>query len=294
MRIAYQNALQLSLIELAEVHTAAYATSWASSPHMLAEIFRVQSVDLERSLVAYDGRKPIGLSLIGRRRAHGWLYDFAIVPAYRAHGLGSRLLSTTIREAAKAGIRDIELDVWEKRDDAIRLYRRVGFEYHRTYLNFEADGAQIGLADLDLPPGWRIEPCRVEDISAWYAAASAEPEPCWDRRLPSLLSYGDALACVLHDEQGPAAALHYAARHATGRDPNRIRPMFVGLRSGAGAAYLRALLAWAGQRSFGDPRAVVFRVALEPDGSTLAALLDSIGLAMVGRAHDMRITVDPD
>lgn len=290
MRIAYRSALELSLPTLAEIHTASYGGGWVSSPHKLAEIFRVQSVDLEQSLVAYDGRKPVGIALLGRRRAHGWLYDFAIVPSYRGYGLGTRLLTTTTREAAKAGVRDIELDVWEKRNDAIRLYKRAGFEERRVYLNFEASGSQLQVTN-NLPAAWRIEACAVEGIIPWYAAAEHEPQPCWDRRLSSLLSYSDARACVLHDEQGAAACMHYAARAAEGRDPNRIRPMFVGLRQGAGAEHLQTLLAYAGWDAFKDVQATVYRVALEPEDSMLAGLLHEIGMQMVGRALDMRVSI---
>jgi ribosomal protein S18 acetylase RimI-like enzyme len=291
MAITYQSALHLSLPALAEVHTRAYGTNWASSPHKLAEIFRVQSIDLQLSLVAYDGRKPAGLALLGRRRAHGWLHDFAIVPAYRGAGLGTRLLTTATREAARHGVRDIELDVWERRADAIRLYGRAGFQHRRTYLVFEATGEQLGLGDHDLPPSWRVEPCAVEAIIPWYAAAAGEPEPAWDRRLPSLLTYGDARACQLFDERGAVMCLHFAARPADGRDPNRVRPMFAGLREDAHVDHLRALFAATAAAHFPDVGSTAFRLALEPEGSTFARLLQEAGVTVVGRALDMRLTI---
>lgn len=291
MRIAYQNVLGLSLPQIAEIQTACYGSGWTSSAHKLAEIFRVQDADLELSLVAYDGRRPMGIAILGRRRAHGWLYDFAVSPSYRGQGVGTRLLTTTAREAAKTGIRDLELDVWEKRSDAIRLYERAGFKRRRTYLNFEGSSTQLGLATYRMPAGWAVETWPVETVIPWYAAASGEPEPCWDRRLPSLLTTGDALACSLDDERGPAALMHYAARPAEGRDPNRIRPMFVGLRADATADHLRALMVWAARNAFGSIEATAIRVALEPEGSRLARVLDEIGMTMAGLAYDMRYAI---
>ncbi len=291
MAITYQSALHLSLPAIAEIHTRAYGTNWASSPQKLAEIFRVQSVDLQLSLIAYDGRKPAGLALLGRRRGHGWLYDFAIAPAYRGAGLGTRLLTTATREAARHGVRDIELDVWERRTDAIRLYQRAGFEHRRTYLVFEATGAQLGLRAEDVPRAWRVEPCAVEAIIPWYAAAAREPEPCWDRRLPSLLTYGDARACQLIDERGVAICMHFAARPADGRDPNRIRPMFAGLREDVSVAHLRAIFAATAAAHFPDIGATAFRLALEPEDSTFARLLQELGVTVVGRAFDMRLSL---
>jgi ribosomal protein S18 acetylase RimI-like enzyme len=292
VRLSYQSALNLSLPALAEIHSTAFGGGWRSDPDKLADIFRVQNVDLRLSLVAYDGRRSVGIALLGRRRAHGWLYDFAIAPAYRGQGVGTRLLTTLTREAIKAGVRDIELDVWEKRDDAIRLYERAGFQYHRSYLNFEATGAQLGLVEYELPAWWQLRTCAVEEVVSWYAAASErEPQPCWDRRLPSLLTIGDAQACMIADEHGQAACLHYAARAASGNDPDRIRPMFVGLRADATPAHLRGLLASAAGSAFSDLSTTVFRVALEPDQSTLSRLLSAAGMRTVGRALDMRLSL---
>lgn len=291
MRITYQSALHLSLPQIAELHTSAYGGGWTSTPAKLAEIFRVQNVDLALSLVAYDGRKPIGLAMLGRRRAHGWLYDFAITPSYRGKGLGTRLLQTTTREAAKAGVRDIDLDVWEKRDDAIRLYRSAGFQHVRTYLVLQATGAQLELGSHDIAPDWQVTPDLVETVIPWYAAAEDEPRPCWDRSLPSLLSYDDAQLLLLHDAGGPAACLHYAARPAAGPDPNRIRPMFVGLRAGAGIEHIRALFAAATQRTFADAGATTFRIALEPEQSQLVRLLNGMGVQVVARALGMQLSM---
>lgn len=290
MRITYQSALHLSLPQIAELHSMAYG-GWVSKPEQLADIFRVQNVDLKLSLVAYDGRKAVGLALLGRRRAHGWLYDFAVSPKYRGQGLGTRLLQTTTREAARAGVRDLELDVWEKRDDAIRLYQRAGFQHMRSYLIFQSTGAELRLSEDDLPSAWTITPALVKEITPWYAATVNEPEAAWDRRLPSLLTYGDARALTLADEQGPAAFMHYAARAASATDPNRIRPMFVGLRPGTGIPVLRALLFFAARDAFGEVDAAAFRVALEPETSTLAGLLTAVGMKPVARALDMRLRV---
>jgi ribosomal protein S18 acetylase RimI-like enzyme len=291
MRITFQSALQLNLPAIAELQTTTYGGGWTSNPTKLADIFRIQSVDLQQSLIAYDGRKPIGLALLGRRRAHGWLYDFGMLPAYRGRGLGTRLLTTAARQAAKAGIRDIELDVWERRDDAIRLYQRAGFQHTRSYLNLEASGSALRLSDLDMPPRLRITPGSVEEVIGWYAAARAEPDPCWDRRLPSLLTYSDAQFCTVADEHGSIACMHYVARIAAGKDPNRVRPMFIGLTERARIEHLRALFSFAARTAFADFSTTIFRIALEPETSTPAQLLLDMGMRIAGRALDMRLDI---
>ena len=291
MRLTFQSALQLHLPAIAELHTAMYGGGWTSDPAKLADIFRIQSVDLQHSLIAYDGRRPIGIALLGRRRSHGWLYDFGILPAYRGKGLGTRLLTTATREAAKAGMRDIELDVWEKRADAIRLYQRAGFRHERSYLNFEASGTELRLSELDLPPRLGFAIGRVKDVIGWYAAAHDQPDPCWDRQLASLLTYGDAQFCTVADDQGALACMHYVARPAAGNDPNRVRPMFIGQTDRAKVEHLRALFSFAARSAFADLATPAFRVALEPETSATARLLANAGLRMVGRALDMRLNL---
>jgi hypothetical protein len=109
-----------------------------------------------------------------------------------------------------------------------------------------------------------------------------------------LLTYGDARACAIADERGTAAYMHYAARPAAATDPNRIRPMFIGLRADAGPDQIRALFAHAAHTSFNDPTSTIFRVALEPEDSSLSGHLDSLGLRLAGRALDMRLTMPAD
>jgi ribosomal protein S18 acetylase RimI-like enzyme len=294
MRLTFQNALQLNLPAIAELHTSMYSGGWTSDPAKLADIFRIQSVDLQHSLIAYDGRRTIGMALLGRRGSHGWLYDFGILPAYRGKGLGTRLLTAATREAAKAGIRDIELDVWEKRADAIRLYQRAGFRHVRSYLNFEASGTELRLSDLDLPPSLGLAGGSVNEVIGWYAAADDQPNPCWDRQLSSLLTYGDAQLCTVADEQGPVACMHYVARPAAGNDPNRVRPMFIGQTDRTRVEHLRALFSFAARNAFTDLATSVFRVALEPETSATAKLLADARLRVVGRALDMRLDLIQD
>jgi hypothetical protein len=67
--------------------------------------------------------------------------------------------------------------------------------------------------------------------------------------------------------------------------------MFVGLRPGMGVPVLRALFLFAARDAFGEVATTAFRVALEPETSTLAALLTTLGMKPVARALDMRLRV---
>ncbi len=51
-----------------------------------------------------------------------------LLPEYRGKGLGSRLLTRTMEHARfENGIEKVELEVFEKNTNAIRLYRKYGF-----------------------------------------------------------------------------------------------------------------------------------------------------------------------
>jgi RimJ/RimL family protein N-acetyltransferase len=59
--------------------------------------------------------------------AHRGTLGMGIVPAYRGHGLGSRLLETTLERAGAAGFVRIELAVHTDNARAIALYQKLGF-----------------------------------------------------------------------------------------------------------------------------------------------------------------------
>ena len=292
MSTAIRGALHVNMYDLADAQTRAYGGGWTSSVAKLCETCRVQSIDLEQSAVVYDGRTPAGIALVGRRGTHGWLYDLAVAPQHRHAGMGTRLMRTVLGNLQRAGVTEVELDVAAMRTDAIGLYTRLGFQQHRTYLNLAAKGSELGLDRLTIPEGRTVVAGVDTQLIAAYAQLQAgDPAPCWDRSLPSLLSYPDGYISVLADGDETVALMHYLARPATGADPDRIRPLFVSLAPGAGTVQLAELLASTAQAAFGNVRDIAFRVALEPEGSRFAALLDELGMPVVAESYDMRLAL---
>ncbi len=294
MSISMRSALYLSLNDLAEAQTTAYGRGWTSSPTKLMEICRVQSIDLGRSLVLFDGRSPIGIALVGTRAERGWLHDIAVAPPYRRSGMGRRLMQAVIQEMRASGVREIELDVAAMRADAIGLYTKFGFRRRRAYLNLAATYVELGLDRLELPTGHQIVAGTEAQLIAAYAAAQqGEPDPCWDRSLASLLLYPDGFISRLLDGEQELALMHYLARPASGGDPDRIRPLFVRIATSGGDGILAELLAGTGHAAFGDTRRLTVRVALEPKGSTLAVLLAGLQMPVVAESYDMRLALAP-
>jgi hypothetical protein len=176
------------------------------------------------------------------------------------------------------------------RVDAIGLYSRLGFKQRRVYLNLAATYVELGLDRVEMTTGHQITAgIEAQLIEAYGTAQKTEPDPCWDRSLASLLLYPDGYISRLLDGERELGLMHYLARPAGGGDPDRIRPLFVRLAPGAGVRELAELLAGTGRAAFGDIRRLTIRVALEPDDSTLATLLEDIHMPIVAQSYDMRL-----
>lgn len=62
------------------------------------------------------------------RQSHRGGLGMGILPKYRGHGIGSRLLEKVIQRAKEYGLEKIELNVYTSNIAAIGLYRKFGFE----------------------------------------------------------------------------------------------------------------------------------------------------------------------
>ncbi|WP_218915271.1 GNAT family N-acetyltransferase [Aeromicrobium massiliense] len=77
-----------------------------------------------RVLVASVDGEDCGIAVVSGSPARGSeIKRFWTTPPARGHGLGSALLAEALGQAA----RPVRLSVWEWRDPAIRMYRRLGF-----------------------------------------------------------------------------------------------------------------------------------------------------------------------
>jgi len=61
----------------------------------------------------------------GRTRAY--LHSFRVRPAMRSHGLGTRLMEIIEQDLIQRGYRELTLNVAEDNENALRLYRRLGY-----------------------------------------------------------------------------------------------------------------------------------------------------------------------
>ena len=80
-------------------------------------------------------------SLLRRPGRVGHLVSIAVLPGYRRRGVGSALLSETIRVLSEVyGVESIYLEVRVSNEPAIRLYEKFGFRRARRVRGYYADG----------------------------------------------------------------------------------------------------------------------------------------------------------
>jgi ribosomal-protein-alanine N-acetyltransferase len=97
-----------------------------------------------RFLVARDQGQMVGY-VVGRqsgwgRRKQGHIVSIAVRGDHRGQGLGAMLLAEVLAQLRDAGVDEVALEVGEANDNAIRLYRRFGFEVDRTLPDFYGPG----------------------------------------------------------------------------------------------------------------------------------------------------------
>lgn len=93
--------------------------------------------DTDFLIILLDNR-PIGRLYIARWPEEIRIVDLALLPEYRNRGIGTRLLTDVLEEAAAAG-KPVRIHV-EGFNPALSLYRRLGFEQigeHGVYLLME-------------------------------------------------------------------------------------------------------------------------------------------------------------
>ena len=110
----------------------------------LAMQFNAQHTDYHKNYpdAAYDvieGEKsPIGRLYVDRREKEICILDIALLPEYRGKGVGTRLISEILAEAALAK-KIVTIHV-ERNNPALRLYQRFGFteiDSNEIYLHME-------------------------------------------------------------------------------------------------------------------------------------------------------------
>jgi ribosomal protein S18 acetylase RimI-like enzyme len=252
---------ELTRPELAELFTAAYEGYYLPfqvDEARLAHMVDAFDLDLDRSLVAWEDGKPVGLANLGVRGERTWLGGVGVIPSARRRGIGEQLTQALLDQAREAGAREMVLEVIVENEPAIALYEKLGFRTIRELDVLTLAAADGGEAD-------EIDPAEAGRV---IADARTEPEP-WQRE-DATVDKLDGVVALAH--QG-AAALY----RMEGERVNLLQ---------AGGGQLDGLV--------GALRARGAIVALNyPAGGPVAAALRDAGATTVVRQLEMRVATRP-
>ena len=255
------------------------------------------SIDLERSVVVFEGGRPVALSLLGVRPLgnageageRGWIGGFGVAPTHRGRGVAGRLVDEQLDVARRSGVGFVDLEVLTQ-NWARRVYERAGFTVRRRLL--------VLSGRLDTPPTgtWPGEPgwvgtsraTKVEASVRGMAAITGGHQAPWGREPMHLVLDPDLV--VLSTGPG-SGTVPRAGDEADGilllrPSPGHVAVLAAAARDDTAAHRLSLALA----RAYAG---ATCRVVNEPEGSPLIAALETVGLGEDLAQHEMRVELSP-
>lgn len=153
---------------------------WVSADQMEA-MDHIYDVDPHWSVMAHAGREPVGMALLSRRGARGWISAVGVIPAWRRQGVARAMMERLLANAAEIGLREVWLEVIDENTPARTLYRDLGFTEARELLTwrYPADGDPLPI------PRELLLPAPADQVLAHFAAWHADP-PSWQREEPTI------------------------------------------------------------------------------------------------------------
>lgn len=77
---------------------------------------------------------------IYRRRRTLYVGEIAVPAEHRVRGIGRRLMERVHQWGREQGISEVELQLWERNQEAIRFYESLGYRNWRRTMRHEMDG----------------------------------------------------------------------------------------------------------------------------------------------------------
>lgn len=177
-------ASQIPPADRAAVLNAAYVdyhVPFRVTPDQVRDMDVLYDVDLPSSLVARAGDQIVGMALLARRGARGWISAVGVIPERRRQGIARQLLAGLLTRAQDGGICQLTLEVIDANVSARQLYRALGFVAGRELLCWRFP------ADADALPIPKERLISVPPASLWqHFAAWHDQPPCWQREAASL------------------------------------------------------------------------------------------------------------
>ena len=252
----------------------------------LGEHVSSTSVDLERSLVRFDGDVPVALALLGVRSGptgeRGWVGGFGVAPSHRGRGLASPLAADLLDVAARSGVGGVGLEVLTPNVAARRAYERVGFTVGRRLLVLSG---RLSRPSAAAARGGRVLDPTSSDAAADGVAALSrrDPQP-WGREPHHVEVRSDDVVVVAGPGDEPTAVVIGRVVHPP--TPSAGATVLTVLTAAADDSTSAAAVVGALARSFDG---AMCHVVNEPEGTPLATAFRQAGLAEVLDQHEMYV-----
>ncbi|MFP4320916.1 MAG: GNAT family N-acetyltransferase [Anaerolineales bacterium] len=234
MTITLHSAARFPFFVLVDTFNAAYAdyyTPIQMEVGTLRGIVERDAIDLEASALAVDGSEAVGLGMLAMEGVNGWIGGLGVIPAYRRHGIGHRLMDHLLDEAIQRGVKHLTLEVIEQNTAARKLYDDLGFEAQRQ-LHILARPAEQPLPAPETTP-YIVQSVAAEAAIDHHPRFHTQASP-WQRRYAALRDLQSTMKGWFAQQHGETRA--YAVGWGT---QHMVRFMDVGMRE---PDALRALL----------------------------------------------------
>ena len=123
-----RNAKKSDLEQILEIEKASYPAPWGQEA--FACEFSKQASGMNIFLAADDAETGKLAGYIAGNVITDYVHilNLAVAPEFRKRGLARSFMARTEQEAVKRGIGAITLEVREKNESALNLYRKMGYE----------------------------------------------------------------------------------------------------------------------------------------------------------------------
>ncbi len=143
-------ASDLSLEQLTQIYNAGrtdYIVPMQMDAAHFGEYLRIYDVDLEASFVVRDGKRYIGIGMLGLRDDRAWITRVGIAPEARGQHFGDLIVGALIDAAVERNLGLMQLEVIEGNAPAIHLFHKLGFVDQRRLLVTRRKAGELAAPD---------------------------------------------------------------------------------------------------------------------------------------------------